>query len=226
MAVNTTDHWDLYERNFSKFRMQGYLQRCGGDRTKAIQLYDWNVLVSQEFWGLIAYIEVAFRNSLANRLIDRSIQKGYQSHWVFDEKGELGRGLAPGSKNRGPYLKIVDAERQVKSNNKAAIPEQIVSEIAFGFWIQLVSQKQIKFWPDLAGAFPNAESRSQIQIQPMLAKLRDFRNRIGHHHRIWNLDLETQMAEILRIAKCIDLDLEHHLESINQLNSILLARPI
>lgn len=59
-------------------------------------------------------------------------------------------------------------------------------------------------WPDLAGGFPWAPDRSRETIEDPLVRLHDFRNRLAHHQRIWNHDLEARAADIVKLASYLD----------------------
>ena len=79
--------------------------------------------------------------------------------------------------------------------------------MSFGFWHQLVSRKQMFLWPDLASAFPHAPNRKQETVRDPVSRLREFRNRIGHHHRIWSEDISGRYEDLLDVSSFIGPDL-------------------
>ena len=104
-------------------------------------------------------------------------------------------------------------------------PEQIISEISFGFWHQMVSKSQLFLWPDLAGAFPNSPNRGQKTVQEPVARLRDFRNRIGHHHRIWSIDLAARYDDLLTVTRYLDVDFASWIDDRSRVVDLLAQRP-
>lgn len=57
-------------------------------------------------------------------------------------------------------------------------------ELPFGFWYQMVSRRQTFLWPGLASASPFVPDRRRDTIAGPIGRLREFRNRVGHRHRI------------------------------------------
>lgn len=225
MTTGNTNSWQWYEKRLSAPRLAHYLTEAGGDTGLATALYEWNAAASAAFWRDLALFEVALRNTLDARMTTRQTLLGRPSHWIFDDARELGRdGLGPG-RHEQPYRDIAEAIRRVRSNRKAVDPGQIISEVSFGFWHQLVSRRQLALWPDLAGGFPNAPRRDQALVREPVARVRTLRNRIGHHHRIWALDLVNRHEDILIVAGYIDPDLRIWIETSSQVPAVLASRP-
>ncbi len=108
---------------------------------------------------------------------------------------------------------------------KALDPGQVISELPFGFWHQLVSRRQMFLWPDLAGAFPHMPGRRQSTVSDRIGRLRSLRNRIGHHHRIWALDLAALYGDLLEVAGFIDPELSDWIDAHCDVRSLLARRP-
>jgi len=153
--VASANSWAFYERHFAHARLQHYLSHTGGDQSAAMELYRWNVAISGAFWQSLAYFEVALRNALDERMGTRHSASGRQGHWVFDDARELGRDAEGPGHHRQPYKDIAEGIRRVRRNHKPLSAGQIISEVPFGFWHQLISRRQMFLWPDLAGAFPH-----------------------------------------------------------------------
>jgi len=211
--VASASDWAFYERHFSRARLQHYLTRTEGDQSAAMELYRWNVAVSGAFWQSLAYFEVALRNTLDERMSARHTAHGRSSHWVFDDARELGRDADGPHRHRQPYKDIAEAIRRVRRNQKPMSAGQIISEVSFGFWHQLVSRRQMFLWPDLAGAFPHAPNRDQPTIQHPVARLREFRNRLGHHHRVWSENVQARYNDVLELAVYMDPDLKRFIDA-------------
>ncbi|HPU14423.1 MAG TPA: hypothetical protein PLQ19_11615 [Aeromicrobium sp.] len=55
--------------------------------------------------------------------------------------------------------------------------------------------------------------------------MRDLRNRIGHHHRIWSLDLDTRWGDLVALAGWIDPQLRAWIETNTGVPAALGLRP-
>lgn len=219
------NNWQSYERHFGGPRLRHYLAACGGDQQRAMELYRWNTSTSAVFWESFAYVEVAFRNAVDRRLCDRHSRRGRGGHWIFDDARELGRDAMGPGKHRQPYADIDEAKRRVRRNAKPLDAGQIISEVSFGFWHQLVSRKQMVLWPDLASAFPHAPDRRRETVHDPVSRLRDFRNRIGHHHRIWSEDVAGRYGDLLDVAGFLDPELRAFLDRHSRIAMMLKHRP-
>lgn len=217
--------WAFFERHFGPDRLKHYLSAAGNDTAKAEALYEWNVDAASAFWGSLGHLEVALRNTIDERMTVRHVRLGRPSHWIFDDHHEFGR-RNPQAKHRYPYVDVETAKRRVTKNHKPVTPSQVISEISFGFWHQMVSQGQMVFWPDIATGFPHAPDRAQTTVREPISRLRDFRNRIGHHHRIWSEDLHARYDDILTVAGYIDPDLRMWIDAQSAVSGVLGRRPI
>ncbi|MBS7548793.1 Abi family protein [Dietzia massiliensis] len=219
--MTSASNWAFYERHFAPARLQHYLARAQGDHVMAMELYRWNVAISGAFWQSFAYFEVAFRNALDARLAERHLALGRSGHWVFDDFRELGRDGNGVDKHRQPYKDIAESIGRVRRNRKPLNPGQIISELPFGFWHQMVSRRHMFLWPDIAGAFPHAPTRDQSTIQDPVKRLRELRNRIGHHHRVWSEDVQARYGDLLSVAGCIDPALAEFINKRSQVPGLL-----
>jgi len=62
-----------------------------GNREMAVQLYRWNSELSAAYWEAIAYVEVALRNLIDEKMTLRQHSLGRGTHWIFDDFFELAR---------------------------------------------------------------------------------------------------------------------------------------
>ncbi len=224
--MGNSETWDFFERHFGQARLRHYLDACDGDTQRAVQLYGWNAELSAAFWAPLGHLEVALRNTVDRQMTARHTAKGRSGHWIFDEARELGRERGSGGRMHAhPYVDIHTAIRRVKSNKKPLIPEQVISEISFGFWHQMVSKSQMSLWPDIASGFPYMEGRSQDPVRDIVSSLRDFRNRVGHHHRIWALDVSEKYDQIITLAGYIDPNLAAWISQQSRVSEVIARRP-
>lgn len=206
-------------------RFAGYLAACGGDPDRAAALYQWNSELTAAVWVPLGHIEVALRNTIDHRLRARHRRLGRARHWIFDDAREFGRDARGRGRHTFPYADLDSASKRVRKNSKPMTSDQIISEVSFGFWHQMVSAKQMRVWPDLAAGFPYAPSRDQVHVRALVSDLRDLRNRMGHHHRIWRLDLSARHEAILTLAGFMDPQLRAWIEERSAVVDLLARRP-
>ncbi|WP_334122305.1 hypothetical protein [Glutamicibacter sp.] len=218
--------WEFYEFHFGAARLKHYLTECGGDQDQAKLLYEWNSDVSAAFWESLGHLEVGLRNAIDRQMSARHIAKGRIGHWIFDEARELGRDAGSGARRHAyPYADIDTAISRVRKNRMPLDSGQVISEISFGFWHQMVSKGQMFLWPDLVAAFPYMKGRNQALVSTKVGALRELRNRIGHHHRIWASDLEKKFDVLVALAGHIDPNFGHWIKSESQVPQLLKKRP-
>ncbi|MDR1151798.1 MAG: hypothetical protein LBK72_04865 [Bifidobacteriaceae bacterium] len=215
--------WSLYERHFTAARLVAYLAECGGDDVRARRLYVWNASVASAMFESIGHVEVALRNALDARMTGRHLRKDRPGHWLWDSAGELGRSAT--DRHRPPFTEVNAAMDRVRRSGRVVSSDRVVSELPLGFWHQLVSNRQRFLWPDLAGGFPYAPTRNQADVRDRVGALRLVRNRAGHHHRVWGLDLPAQYAGLLALAGFMDPGLAQWIDDHSRLPELLTVRP-
>ena len=218
--------WEFAIETFSKWRMSTYLRSSDENTSIALELYRWNSELSSAYWEGIAYLEVALRNLLDKKMTQRQQILGRSQHWIFDDFSELGRARTSDTQDKQPFLEIVSAMRRVRKNRKPMTPDQIISELSFGFWHQLVSKKQLFLWPELASGFANAPSRNQNYISALTLEIRDLRNRIGHHHRLTAHSIDTGYLTIISLATAMNIQLAEWIEKDSRIKSLLQNQPM
>jgi hypothetical protein len=220
------DEWELHQEHFSRARLTPYLEACRGETERAIKLYEWNARAASTMWESIMHIEVALRNAINARLEARGTARGARSHWIFDERGELGRSFTTNAPHERPYLEVNRTLEQLVADGKTPTPGKIISELNFGFWCQLVSRRQTRLWPDLAAAFPYAPTRARQDVALPVNELRQLRNRIGHHHKIFHLDLERHEEQVFLLSGYISPHLREWMVRRSTLQTLLDAKPL
>jgi hypothetical protein len=156
------------ERTISKDRLTRYLGATGQDVPRALQLYEYNVQLSEALYGLLHGLEVAVRNAEHHAL-----SASYATASWYD--------TAPLS----PYWQDELAKAKRKPGVRGA-PGKIVAELTFGFWVELVAaQNHRLFWVNhrLHQAFPNARRHRKF-IHERLKIIQLLRNRISHHEPV------------------------------------------
>lgn len=224
--MGNSETWDFFEGHFGQARLRHYLDECDGNTRQAMQLYGWNAELSAAFWEPLGHLEVALRNTVDRQMTARHDALHRSGHWIFDDAQELGRDRGRGNyKHAYPYVDINTAIGRVKKNEKPLSPGQVISEISFGFWHQMVSKSQMFLWPDIASGFPYMKGRSQVPVRDIVSSLRDFRNRVGHHHRIWALGVSEKYDQILTLAGYIDPSLAAWIDQQSRVSEVIARRP-
>jgi Abi-like protein len=207
--------WHFYEQHFASARMSHYLTEFSGDEVRAIALYNWNVEVSSAIWELLSYVEIALRNTIDNRM--RTLANQDDPHWLFE--------ISSTPNNSYVNKEISQASERVLKNGKMLSPAQLISELPFGFWVSLISRRHRNIWPNLASGFSGMKSRNPSELQAVLRRVRDLRNRIGHHHRVWSLDLVANHSDLMQLANFISPEFGRWLFSLSRVPKILDRRP-
>lgn len=219
-------NWAFFELHFAAPRLRHYLTDSHGDADRAIRLYEWNTEISAAFWESLGHLEVALRNTIDRQMIARHTARNRTGHWIYDDAHELGRDRGrPPRRHAYPYVDINTAINRVRNNGMPTDPGQIISEISFGFWHQMVSKNQMFLWPDLAAGFSNMPGRRQDAVSDIVESLRALRNRIGHHHRIWSIDVAAKYAELCKLAGFIDPALEAWIDENSRVMAVIAKRP-
>ncbi|KQT96167.1 Abi family protein [Sanguibacter sp. Leaf3] len=186
--------------HLSEPRLHLYLTATAHRPDEALALYEWNARLAASFFVDLGHLEVALRNALDTRMTLRHASRQLDGTWIDDPAGELGRDLTGTGRHSQPYRDIATARTRVRANQKPFSHAQVLSETSFGLWHQLVSKRWTNIWPDLADAFPHAPDRARDTVADPVARLRDLRNRISHHHRVWSQPCSELHVDLLAVA--------------------------
>ncbi|WP_043721190.1 hypothetical protein [Kutzneria sp. 744] len=172
---------------FSAARMEPYLKHCNGDVAKAFRLYAWNLEVSAALSGPLGCLEVALRNALHEQLVTLV----GRSDWWRDRRVDL-HDVAKGL--------LAEAAANLAKRGKPAVPDAMVAELHFGFWVALLGKGrnyETTLWrPALRHAFPNY-SGGRLPLHKQLDSMRYLRNRIAHAEPIHRRHLKADHGTIL-----------------------------
>lgn len=178
----------LLEQLISSDRFGAYVHATGGDRIRAVALYQWNAAISAAFYETLHYVEVVFRNALHGHLeaLHATIagrpsgaawfdEPSWVAHHWFHEQASEARNKAIATANHSPGRPRTG---------------KVVAELPFGFWRYLVTPRyEQSFWvPALDAAFPHLAAGTagtrRRQVEHHVAFLHLLRNRIAHHEPI------------------------------------------
>jgi len=178
------------ERTITRERLKRYLSATAHDLSRALELYEYNVQLSEALYGLLHGLEVAVRNAAHHAL---TISYGSAS-W-YDSPPTPGFGI-PQAGAAGPAWhqyaplspywrdKVDEAKRRPGVGRN---PGKVIAELTFGFWVDLLqSRNHRSLWVDrkLNAAFPNARGKTRSDIHNRLKSIQLLRNRISHHEPV------------------------------------------
>lgn len=215
-----------------------YLAATGQDRHLALQLYEWNAIVSAAFHRDLAHLEVALRNAY-DAAISSNTTAGLP-HWttdpyrLFPVRWRAARDGTRVDANRTPREQI---ERAVRAAGAAALPGKVVAELTFGFWRYLsTAGHHHPLWiPYLHTAFTPGVSRRQID-QPV-GRLHQLRNRIAHHEPLLRRNTATDVLstdhhnlaarhdDLLTVAELISAQLRDYIAATSTVRARLTEHP-
>lgn len=197
-------------------RFAPYLRATGGDLTKAVRLYEWNLAVSGALYEALGILEVVLRNALSTQLAAH--HGTLTGHWYDDPLGVLSE-LA--------HQDIAAARHRVRKLRRPETPGRVVAELSFGFWKFLLAKRyEATLWTGyLRHAFPNLHPQSRATVYRALDQLHTVRNRVAHHEPIHGRDLTADTLAIYRLLDWIDRDVRAWAVTVSRLQPIIAARP-
>ncbi|WP_326825191.1 hypothetical protein [Streptosporangium sp. NBC_01756] len=203
---------EWFRRMFSAPRFAPYRNASGGDDARALELYRWNIEVSEAFYCPLHCLEVSLRNSQHTHL---SAMFGRADWWV----------VAPLRKHE--MTKIAQAERNLRDKG-ASVPtaDDVVAELSFGFWVSLLSRSYDRYlWvPVLHRAFPRYSGRREA-LRDNLQAMVLLRNRVMHHEPIHHRRLEADHMKIYRLLGYLEPAVVDWLRDFDRVPEVLSRRP-
>jgi len=173
--------YHILEKYASKLRMNRFYVATGS-KSRAIDLYQVNLQVSQAFYPVLNLTEIFLRNSLYACI------ENYFSNpdWIITEKN--GFMNDPSLAKSNYYLKncVVSAENKMIKKKISISAEKVLAEQSFGFWASLFEPDHYKLiGGSIIHSFPHKPSQvNRKVILSLLCKIRDFRNRIYHNEPV------------------------------------------
>ena len=155
------------ERTITRERLKRYLAATGQDMPRALLIYELNVTLSENLYGILQGLEIAVRNAMHYELTVR-----IGSDYWFNS--------IPLSQHL--QRKVSEAKGKAGSRPSSG---KVIAELALGFWTDLTSRHtHHQFWmPYLRYAFPNTKL-NRWDIHDRLQDIRHLRNRVAHHEPI------------------------------------------
>jgi hypothetical protein len=221
MSIPPASPGSWVEQWLSAGRFRTYLNGAGGDRSKALDLYEWSACMSAAIMHDLGHLEVAVRNAYNGALEAR--QPG-PLHWTED----LGR-YFPYRRGRAADGTIIDRNNKPRRQIDQAIQAaggsgatrgKVVAELNFGFWRYLTTTiHDGTLWvPYLRWGFPvgmraaGPVPLSRPVVDGAMGELHMLRNRVAHHEPLLGADLTARRADLVLLLDLIDDDLSQYVQ--------------
>ncbi len=201
-----------FVRAFAGPRLAPYLTIAEDGGIEAASLYLWNLQVAESFYSALHCLELCLRNALHGQLLRHF---GRADWWA----------VAP----LDPYgQRKIDTARQqaVRSGHDHPSADDVVAELAFGFWPYLLSRSyDRRLWvPVLHKAFPHYRGRRE-PLRDNLETMVHLRNRVMHHEPIHHRDLAADHAKAYRLIGYMEPDAIEWLRVFDRAPGLLVLRP-
>ena len=231
MANAASQLGPLVEQWLSSARFVRYLAEAGGDRNRALALYEWNSQLGQAMMRDVGHFEVALRNVCNDTLTVR--WRGSQ-HWLFDPKSPVNAPLMRTLRKRKVDMntrnRVSVAEAVARCGGSKANPDAVVAELNFGFWRHLSDAIHEKtLWvPYLHHAWPKKTQRQRIDA--MIGAINYQRNRVAHHEPLFSQPTSVTcivqvQQDVVALLGMLIPDLAVHVQQTSAVAAVVAAKP-
>lgn len=196
-------------------RFNPYLKKQSNNYSKALLLYNFNILISEAFYPIISILEIALRNKVHFILSEKYNRTDWYDSSSFKEVAL-----------QYHLLEIEKAKKILARKKKKLTSGQVISELSLGFWTAFFNARlESIFWKDLRVIFKNCpkQIRKRKAISSRLNGIKKLRNRISHHEPIawdygvlWSYDKKCN-----DILLWFDKDLYKWANELSKIESIL-----
>lgn len=181
----------MIEEIISLERLGKYLNAAGHDTQKAVELYAWNIELSQAFFPLLSAVEVSLRNIISNRLCEVFEDEWWENADFYNLAGKKTKG-------------IVLRARDSRERNKGYVTKGcMTSELNFGYWTKMLLPKyKVDLWTPLPHSFPHLPAEVDLSMLEQRANdVCRFRNRVFHHEPIFDRNLTKDYSEAMELTR-------------------------
>ncbi|WP_323935310.1 hypothetical protein [Aeromonas caviae] len=169
--------------------------------------YAWAQAVSSGLLPILGDFEITLRNALHRSLsLHYSNQQADSFNWMIPRPNPAPNPLKPFiTPLHRMAVQSIQNVQSVITKKPAATPDDIVAALPFGFWENLIASldhvSHSRLHPNLqydilSAAFPHAPLQQGLNfgdpqfkqdLTNLLYRIRDIRNRVGHHDAIWRI---------------------------------------
>lgn len=190
---------DWVERWLSAERFATYLAAAGGDRGRALRLYEWNVQVGGALFHDLAHPRSPLFAPTGAR---------HDANVRFREQ-------------------LAEARRAAAQSASGGVRHgDVVAQLPFGFWRFLGAKAHEKaLWvPYLHTAFPPGTDR-RADVDEPLVRLHRVRNRIAHHEPLLKVNLTARLHDVVTLAGRLDPELGRYVATWSTTARCVASRP-
>lgn len=208
----------------SNERLASYDISQKNNLSNSLNNYIYNIKFSKAFYPILSILEIALRNKINN-----SINLTIKANWLLSELKTQTLLL------NNEYKVLLEAEKKLKQKNKKITEGNLISELSFGFWVNLCKKAyKTTFW-DKKGFFeivfpyfPKTQEMNRIKfISSDLKNILQLRNRIFHHEIILNhkIGIENYYNITEKILSYISKENLNLLKDICRFSDIIKQKP-
>jgi hypothetical protein len=192
--LENEDSVNSFATSISRPRLTKYLQESDSNLRRALQLYHWNLQLSQSLYLPLQSWEIVLRN----KLNDFFIYKYGGVGWPTDQRAL--RNFAGNDRRR---LDETVNRLSQSANSNTPTTDQIVADLSAGFWVSQFGARyaahygwrnNLKF-----RIFTNDHSIDRDEAYEICSNLLELRNRVAHHEPIFHLPLDVWRSDLNRI---------------------------
>lgn len=199
-------------------RLGSYLDASGGDLSRALKLYDWNIDLAASALSLTAMVEITLRNALDAQMVEWAKTRSAEPWWEVAPLDPQGK------------KDVAAAIRRARRGGRQLTHGAVVAELNFGFWRYLMSRKYLTtLWiPALHRAFPGTRldaNAAQRCLERDVQTLLFLRNRAAHHEPLLRRDLADDLSRARRVMDAVDPVALTWLSTRERLSTTAAARP-
>lgn len=184
-------------RAISKPRLAAYSRDEDHDCADAVARYLWNMALGSSIWPAVHLLELVIRNTI--------YEVGAETVRV-PNSGTIPCWLTSG------LLETRETEEVTRAVNRLGLgrqtPGHLVAELTLGFWIGLCNRPYEhgrsggpRLWPAAAKRFYRCPrpNRNREFIRTALVAAADTRNRIAHHHPVWDRRPDKAVQHLIQV---------------------------
>ncbi|KZY34494.1 hypothetical protein A3731_40680 [Roseovarius sp. HI0049] len=201
-------------------RFATYLRAAGHNRTRALELYHWNLQASAAFLIPLHVFEVVLRNAIVE-----AVEARHGGAWPWTE-GFVRSLPDPRAPAYSPKRDLLNCARRLPTAGK------IVAELRFVFWERmLTSRHRGRLWDSqFFHVFPCAPrgvaaNQRREELRADVEEIRKLRNRIAHHEPIFARGLQEDLERVLRCIEWRNHSAASWVGDIETVGSLLAIRP-
>ena len=159
-----------------------------------MNLYDWNLRLSESFFPLLGTTEIAFRNAVSSHLLRIFGPKWWDHHELHEVMGRKAKGM------------VLRARDKRLSEKGRVTHGCMTAQLTFGFWVRMVLPKyEAVLWTPLEAAFPDIPATVTFsEFADTCALTAALRNRIFHHEPIFERAITEDYATTMRLLAWLD----------------------